>query len=197
MSNDKKRVAIYARVSTDKQTCDNQLIELREVAERNDWQIVGEYVDSGISGAKGRDKRPQFDALIKDGIRKKYEMILAYDVSRLSRSLQDLVEFMNDLNAKGIDLFLMKNGISTDTPSGKMLFQMCGVFAEFERSMISERIKSGMQRAKKEGRSIGRKSNMNDSLKTSVLLLREKGMGIRKIASTLSIGVGTVYACMS
>lgn len=192
-----KKVAIYARVSTDKQTCENQLIELREVADRNDWQIVGEYVDTGISGAKGRDKRPQFDLLIKDGIRKKYEMILAYDVSRLSRSLQDLVQFMNDLNTKGIDLFLMKNGISTDTPSGKMMFQMCGVFAEFERTMISERIKSGMQRAKKEGRSIGRKSNMNDSLKTSVQLLRDKGMGIRRIASTLGIGVGTVYSCIT
>ncbi len=192
-----KKVAIYARVSTDKQTCENQLIELREVADRNNWQIVGEYVDTGISGAKGRDKRPQFDLLIKDGIRKKYEMILAYDVSRLSRSLQDLVQFMNDLNTKGIDLFLMKNGISTDTPSGKMMFQMCGVFAEFERTMISERIKSGMQRAKKEGRSIGRKSNMNDSLKTSVQLLRDKGMGIRRIASTLGIGVGTVYSCIT
>ena len=192
-----KKVAIYARVSTDKQTCENQLIELREVADRNNWEIVGEYVDTGISGAKGRDQRPQFDLLIKDGIRKKYEMILAYDVSRLSRSLQDLVQFMNDLNTKGIDLFLMKNGISTDTPSGKMMFQMCGVFAEFERTMISERIKSGMQRAKKEGRSIGRKSNMNDSLKTSVQLLRDKGMGIRRIASTLGIGVGTVYSCIT
>ena len=192
-----KKVAIYARVSTDKQTCENQLIELREVADRNNWEIVGEYVDKGISGAKGRDQRPQFDLLIKDGIRKKYEMILAYDVSRLSRSLQDLVQFMNDLNTKGIDLFLMKNGISTDTPSGKMMFQMCGVFAEFERTMISERIKSGMQRAKKEGRSIGRKSNMNDSLKTSVQLLRDKGMGIRRIASTLGIGVGTVYSCIN
>jgi len=192
-----KKVAIYARVSTDKQTCENQLIELREVADRNNWQIVGEYVDTGISGAKGRDKRPQFDLLIKDGIRKKYEMILAYDVSRLSRSLQDLVQFMNDLNTKGIDLFLMKNGISTDTPSGKMMFQMCGVFAEFERTMISERIKSGMQRAKKEGRSIGRKSNMNDSLKTSVQLLRDKGMCISRIASTLGIGVGTVYSCIT
>jgi DNA invertase Pin-like site-specific DNA recombinase len=192
-----KKVAIYARVSTDKQTCENQLIELREVADRNNWEIVGEYVDTGISGAKGRDQRPQFDLLIKDGIRKKYEMILAYDVSRLSRSLQDLVQFMNDLNTKGINLFLMKNGISTDTPSGKMMFQMCGVFAEFERTMISERIKSGMQRAKKEGRSIGRKSNMNDSLKTSVQLLRDKGMGIRRIASTLGIGVGTVYSCIT
>ena len=192
-----KRVAIYARVSTDQQTTENQLIELRRIAMRNDWIVVQEFVDQGISGAKGRDQRPQFDALLKGAVRREFDLIASWSVDRLGRSLQHLVEFLNEIHAKGVDLYLHQQGLDTSTPAGRMMFQMCGVFAEFERTMISERIKSGMQRAKKEGRSIGRKSNMNDSLKTSVQLLRDKGMGIRRIASTLGIGVGTVYSCIN
>ena len=133
-----KRAAIYARVSTRNghQDPDTQLMALRQVAERAGWQIVGEYVDHGISGAKGRDKRPEFDRLLKDATRRQFDVVMAWSVDRLGRSLQDLVAFLGDVHAQGVDLYLQIQGIDTTTPGGKALFQMMGVFAEFERAMI-------------------------------------------------------------
>jgi len=124
-----KKVALYARVSTDRQTTENQLIELRAVAERHGWMIVGEYVDQGVSGAKGRDQRPEFDRLLKDASRKKFDLIASWSVDRLGRSLQDLVAFLSEIHAKKVDLYLHQQGMDTTTPAGKALFQMMGVFA--------------------------------------------------------------------
>ena len=140
-----ERAAIYARVSTDTQTSENQLIELRRMASINGWEIVQEFVDEGISGAKGRDKRPQFDALLKGAVRKDFDVVMSWSVDRLGRSLQHLIEFLSEIQSKGVDLYLHQQGLDTSTPAGKMMFQMCGVFAEFERAIIRERIIAGQK----------------------------------------------------
>ena len=132
------RVAIYARVSTTNgQTPDNQIRELRSVARRHGWKVVAKYVDEGISGAKGRDKRPAFDELCQAIARKEFDMVMAWSVDRLGRSLQDLVSFLSEVHAKGIDLYLHKQGIDTTTPAGKAMFQMMGVFAESTKKLMT------------------------------------------------------------
>lgn len=186
-----KKVALYSRVSTDRQTTENQLIELRTVAGRHGWAIVDEYIDQGVSGAKGRDKRPEFDRLLKDAARKKFDLIASWSVDRLGRSLQDLVGFLSEIHAKKVDLYLHQQGMDTTTPAGKALFQMMGVFAEFERAMIQERVKAGLERARAQGKQLGRPT-VSAKTETRIQELRSTGMGKLKIARTLGIGVSTV-----
>ena len=188
-----KRCVIYARVSTDSQTTDNQINELNRVAELKGYKIVHTFKDEGISGAKGRDERKGFDELIKGAVKKDFDMILCWSVDRLGRSLQDLVSFLNEIHSVNCDLYIHQSGIDTSTPSGKMMFQMCGVFAEFERGMIRERVISGQIRAKVQGKHIGRPTNLNDGFVSSIKFMREKGMGIGRIAKDLKVGVGTIY----
>jgi DNA invertase Pin-like site-specific DNA recombinase len=144
-----KRAVIYARISTcnGHQDPETQLLALRQWS-RAGWQVVEEYVDHGISGAKGRDRRPDFDRLLKDATRRKFGIIMAWSVDRLGRSLQDLVAFLGEVHAQGIDLYLDSQGVDTTTPGGKALFQMMGVFAEFERAMIRERVCAGLGKAR-------------------------------------------------
>jgi len=186
-----KRAAIYARVSTNGQTTDNQLIELREVASRHEWEIVAEHLDQGISGAKGRDKRPELDSLLKAANRREFDIIMAWSVDRLGRSLQHLVGFLDDIHAKGVDLYLHQQNIDTSTPSGKAMFQMAGVFAEFERSMIQERVKAGLDRAKKQGKVLGR-PRVHATVESRIRKKRREGKGIIKIAKELGVGTSTV-----
>ncbi len=188
------RAVIYSRVSTTKgQTVDNQLLILREIAEKKGLDIVKEISDEGISGAKGRDERKGFDELIKGAIKKEFDIILVWDVSRLGRSLKDLVSFLEDIQSAKCDLYIHQSGIDTSTASGKMMFQLLSVFSEFERSMIRERVIAGQQRAKSQGKHIGRKTNVNDAVITAVYQLRKNNVSIKKIATDLKIGVGTVY----
>ena len=153
-----KRVALYVRVSTDHQSVRNQEIELQAVAERHGWTVVTVFKDQGISGAKGRDQRPGFDKLLKAVARREFDMVAAWSVDRLGRSLIDLVGVLQELHAKRVDLYLHQQGIDTTTPSGKAMFQMMGVFAEFEHAMIRERVMSGLARAREEGTKLGRRS---------------------------------------
>jgi DNA invertase Pin-like site-specific DNA recombinase len=146
-----KRAVLYLRVSTTDQTTANQERDLRAVASRMRCQITKVYRDHGISGAKGRDKRPAFDALYRAATRREFDVVMAWSVDRLGRSLQDLVGFLSELHALGIDLFLHQQGLDTTTPAGKAMFQMMGVFAEFERAMIQERVRAGLARARAEG----------------------------------------------
>lgn len=192
-----KRVAIYARVSTADQTVENQLKGLREVAERHGWQIVREFVDQGVSGAKGRDGRPQFEALHKAIARKEIDLVMVWSVDRLGRSLKDLVAFLGELHEKGVGLFLHQQGIDTTTPAGKALFSMLGVFAEFERSIIVERVRAGMSRAKAQGKHCGR-PRISLAVEAQILTLRkEQRMGMRAIARRLSVGNCTVQRVLS
>ena len=143
-----RRAAVYARVSTDGQTTRNQLRELETVAQRHHWQVAQRFVDQGISGAKGREQRPQFAALHQAIARRECDVVLVWSVDRLGRSLTDLVGLLNELHAKRIDLYLHRQGVNTTTAAGKMLFQMLGVFAEFERSLIQERVRAELARAR-------------------------------------------------
>jgi DNA invertase Pin-like site-specific DNA recombinase len=155
-SNMAKHVALYLRVSTDEQTTANQRRELEAVAERHGWQIVKVFEDTGISGKHGRDKRPGFDRLCRAAVRKDFDVVAAWSVDRLGRSLLDLLTFLGELHAKGVDLYLHQQGIDTTTPGGKAMFQMMGVFSEFERAIIVERVKAGLARARAEGKTLGR-----------------------------------------
>jgi len=186
-----KRVAIYARVSTDGQSCENQLAELRAVASRNGWVVVDEYVDQGVSGAKGRDRRPAFDALLTAAVRRDFDVVMAWSVDRLGRSLQHLIGFLGEIHAKGVDLYLHQQGLDTSTPAGKAMFQMLGVFSEFERAMIRDRVKSGLARAREQGR-VGGRPRVPTKVTQAILDKRTAGMSIRKIATEIGVGVSTV-----
>jgi DNA invertase Pin-like site-specific DNA recombinase len=188
-----KSAVLYLRVSTLDQTTANQERELREVASRIGCEIVKVYKDHGISGAKGRDKRSAFDALCQDATRRRFDIVMAWSVDRLGRSLQDLIGFLSELHSLGIDLFLHQQGLDTTTPSGKAMFQMLGVFAEFERAMIQERVRAGLSRAKAEGKRLGRPPIPAETERAVRLALKKKNRpGLRKIAAVIGVGVGTV-----
>lgn len=186
-----KRVALYLRVSTAEQTVENQERELRAVAERAGWQITAVFTDAGISGAKGRDKRPGFDQLLRGATRREFDMVAAWSVDRLGRSLQDLVGFLSEIHGAGVDLYLHQQAIDTSTAAGKAMFQMMGVFAEFERSMIRERVNSGIARAKAKGQRFGR-PKVEAEIEEEVRDLLRSGVGILKAAKLAGVGSGTV-----
>ncbi len=186
-----KRAAIYIRVSTDGQTVDNQRLELEQAAEQAGWEIVVVYDDNGVSGAKSREHREAFDRLCKDATRRRFDVVMSWSVDRLGRSLQDLIGFLSELHAVGVDLYLHQQGIDTTTPAGKAMFQMMGVFAEFERAMIQDRVKAGLNRAKAQGKVLGR-PKVTGKVEKAVLAARAEGTGKRKIARQLGIGVSTV-----
>jgi DNA invertase Pin-like site-specific DNA recombinase len=145
-------------------------------------------VDHGVSGAKGRKDRPQFDALLRGVARKEFDVVAAWSVDRLGRSLQDLVAFLSDLQLKGVDLYLHQQALDTCTPSGRAMFGMLGVFSEFERSMIRDRVKAGLARARAKGKTLGR-PKADAAIETRIRELAAQGMGKGKIARTLGIGV--------
>jgi DNA invertase Pin-like site-specific DNA recombinase len=186
-----KRVGLYVRVSTDGQTVANQRRELDAVAARHGWDIVVVFSDSGISGAKGREKRPGLDKLLKAVARRDIDLVAAWSVDRLGRSLQDLVSFLGELHAKEVDLYLHQQGIDTTTPAGKAMFQMMGVFAEFERAMIVDRVKAGLARARAEGKRLGRRP-IEKTVEDKIRQMLATGVGIRKTARLH--GVGTSVA---
>jgi DNA invertase Pin-like site-specific DNA recombinase len=186
-----KRIALYIRVSTAEQTVENQRRELQAIAERHGWRIVAEFADEGISGTKGRDRRPGYDRLLRGVARREFDQVAAWSVDRLGRSLQDLVSFLGELHAKGVDLYLHQQGIDTATPAGKAMFQMMGVFAEFERAMIVERVKAGLSRARSQGKRLGRPSLAADK-EDAVRRLLSGGTGIVKTARLAGVGVSAV-----
>jgi DNA invertase Pin-like site-specific DNA recombinase len=185
-------VAIYCRVSTaDKnQTVENQLRDLLAVAARQDWEIVATFCDEGISGAKGRDKRPAFDALLKGVARKDFDLIACFSVCRIGRSLPDLINFLGDIQAKGVDLYLHTQGLDTSTPSGALSYQLLSLFSSYERTILRERILSGLRRTTKKS---GRKPMPDDraqAIRRSLL----DGEGIRATARLHKASTTTVTA---
>ena len=185
------RAVIYGRVSTQKQTTDNQVLELREVCKRNGWTIVKEITDNGISGSKGRSDRAGFDELHKMISRKEADIVVVWSIDRLGRSLSDLVAFMGELETKAINFYSHQQAIDSRTPAGKMSFAIFSAVAEFERNIIRDRVMAGLARAKSEGKKLGRPTNVNVNTGVAVKLLREKGASIHSIAKQLKIGVST------
>ena len=189
-----KRVALYLRVSTGEQTTKNQRRELDAAAERHGWKVGAVFEDAGISGAKGRKDRPGLDAMLKAVARREVDLVMAWSVDRLGRSLVDLLATLQELHAKEVDLYLHQQGLDTSTPSGRAMFGMMGVFAEFERSMIQERVKAGLARARDEGVTLGRPTleDADPARAAKVRAMRARGVGVRKIARELGVGIGTV-----
>ncbi len=190
------KVAIYVRVSTNEQTTENQVRELEAWADRAGHEIVATYDDNGISGAKGREYRVEFDKLLKGAVRREFDLVAAWSVDRLGRSLQDLIGFLQELHGAGVDLYLHQQALDTTTPSGRAMFQMMGVFAEFERSMISERVKAGLARTKAKGTKLGR-PKVSAKREAKIMKLRSQGMGILRIGKELGVGTSTVQRVIS
>jgi DNA invertase Pin-like site-specific DNA recombinase len=186
-----KRVAIYLRVGKSKQDTENQLRELSAVADRSGWEIWKVYEDAGISGAKGRDKRPGLDEMMNAVNAKQFDLVAAWSVDRLGRSLTHLLDILQALQDKGVDLFLHQQGLDTSTTAGKAMFQMCGVFAEFERVIIRERINAGLARAKANGTKLGRR-RVEPAVEARILELKASGDGMLKIGKKLGIGTSVV-----
>jgi len=194
MTTTKKRVALYLRVSTNNghQTTQNQLRELTAIAKAAGWQVVATFEDK-ISGAKGRDKRPGLDALMKAATKREFDMVAAWSVDRLGRSLQHLVQLFAEFQSLGVDLYLHQQHVDSSTPSGRALLQMSGVFAEFERAMLLERIGAGLARAKAQGKQLGRPRAKGAS-DAAILKLRSRGIGMDAIRKQLGCGMGRVQA---
>lgn len=189
---DKKQAALYVRVSTDRQSVENQIADLTAVAKRRGWEIVQVYRDEGISGAKGREDRPGLDAMLKDAGRGKFDVIMAWAIDRLGRSLSDLLRTMQELEACSVDIFVDQQGLDTTTPMGRLIFQVTGAFAEFERAMIRQRVRAGLRRAVASGKALGRPP-LDDKLKERIKAALGEGDSIRKAADKLKTSRGTVW----
>jgi DNA invertase Pin-like site-specific DNA recombinase len=187
-----KRAAIYVRVSTDRQTIENQLRELRQIAERRGWEVVHEYHDAGISGSKGREVRPGLDEMLNDAQRRRFDVVMAWAIDRLGRSLIDLLGTIQALEACGVDLYLDQQSIDTTTPAGRLMFQITGAFAEFERSMIRQRVRAGLKRAVEKGSILGR-PKIGAELERRIQAQLRAGKGILATAKELGVGTGTVH----
>jgi len=187
-----KRAAIYVRVSTDKQTVENQVRELRQIAERRGWEVVAQYSDAGISGSKGRDGRPGLDTMLKDASKRRFDVVMAWAIDRLGRSLIDLLGTIQTLEACGVDLYLDQQSIDTTTPAGRLMFQVTGAFAEFERSMIRQRVHAGLKRAVEAGKTLGR-PRTSERVEKRIQEQLRVGKGINKVAREVGVGTGTVH----
>lgn len=191
MSIKTKRVALYLRVSTDGQTTDNQRMALEAICQQRGWIVAKVYDDAGISGAKGRSSRPGLDTMLKDAGRARFDVVMAWAMDRLGRSLSDLLDTLNELETAGVGLVLHQQALDTTTPAGRMFFQVTGAFAEFERGMIRSRVMAGLDRARSRGVKLGRPK----VAKAKETVIRERlaaGVGILKIAKELGVGASTV-----
>jgi DNA invertase Pin-like site-specific DNA recombinase len=188
-------VALYARVSTlhGQQDPEMQLSELREYASRRDLSIHEEYVDQGVSGSK--ESRPALNLLMADAQRCRFDAVLVWKIDRFGRSLKHLVNSLADLSAYGIAFISLRDNLDLSTPSGRLMFQIIGAMAEFERALIQERVKAGLRNAKAKGKRIGRPRQEVDS--SRVLALRAEGLSWRAISERLKLGLGTVYRAVS
>ena len=187
-----KKVAIYSRVSTNNQSVDNQNRELHAIAGRLGWQIVAVLSDEGVSGSKGRNERPAYNQLMTMVSRREIDLVASWSVDRLGRSLQHLVSFLQEINDRNINLYLHQQNLDTSTPSGRAMFQMMSVFAEFERSMIQDRVKAGLARAKASGKRLGR-PKLDIRTRDRIEKLISDGNSMSKIAKLTGVGNGTVH----
>ena len=187
-----KKVVIYTRVSTLDQTIDNQLIELRDHCSKMGWEVVKEYADEGLSGTLSRDKRPALNSLIKDAYRKRFDSVVCWDISRIGRSMKELILFLSDMKDRGIGICSVRQGFDTSTSMGEIMFQFVGILSSWEREMIRERTLAGLERARREGKTLGRRKVTNDTMTAKIHELRNDKKTIREIASEVGISRGTV-----
>jgi DNA invertase Pin-like site-specific DNA recombinase len=187
------KVALYCRVSTSTkdQTTENQLRELTAYCDRMDYQVTKIYEDQ-ISGAKSREKRPAYNELCKDAFLKKFDVVIAWDVSRFGRSLKEFVSFLADMDDKGIGVVAVKNGLDTSSSTGKMMMKMIGVMEEWNREMLVERTKSGLARTVANGTKLGRKKITNPRMTAQIISLRNENKSIRAIATMVGVSTATI-----
>ena len=187
------KVALYCRVSTSTkdQTTENQLRELTAYCDRMDYQVTKIYEDQ-ISGAKTREKRPAYNELCKDAFLKKFDLVIAWDVSRFGRSLKEFVSFLADMDDKGIGVVAVKNGLDTSSSTGKMMMKMIGVMEEWNREMLVERTKSGLARTRANGTKLGRKKITNPKMTAQIISLRNENKSIRAIATMVGVSTATI-----
>jgi DNA invertase Pin-like site-specific DNA recombinase len=185
------RVAIYARVSTANNGQDPtmQTRELREYAERRGWTVSGEYVDIGISGTK--EKRPELDRLMADAHRRRFDAVVVWKFDRFARSVSHLLRALETFKAQGIEFVSFSEQLDTSTPAGKLVFTVLGAVAELERSLIVERVKSGLRNARAKGKRLGRPRVVVDAAR--ITALRNEGLSWAKIAKQMGVGEGTVF----
>ena len=187
-----RQVAIYTRVSTLDQTIDNQLIELRDHCSKMGWEVVKEYADEGLSGTLSRDKRPALNSLIKDAYRKRFDSVVCWDISRIGRNMKELVLFLSDMKDRNVGICSVRQGFDTSTSMGEIMFQFVGILSSWEREMIRERTLAGLERAKSEGKILGRRKVTNDTMTAKIIELRNDKKSIREIASDVGVSIGTV-----
>ena len=187
-----KRAVCYVRVSTKDQETLNQKQILEEVASQRGWEITSIYEDDGISG-DGKKSRQAFNQLLKDATQGKFDVVMAWDVSRVSRNLSQLITFLNTMSDTNVSVYLHQQQVDTSVPAGRMLVEICGSMASFELALQKERIRAGLARRKAQGKRLGRPSVYHSGMNKAIKELRVGGMSIKKIAKTLEIGVGTVY----
>src|SRR3984957_14238033 len=191
MSTNGVRAAIYLRVSRDDQTTENQRLVLAKVAEHRGWPIVQTYEDQGISGAKGREQRPAFDAMLKDAVRRRYDILMVWSIDRLGRSVLHVANALAELDAAGIRLYCDQHGIDSSTPMGRAMIQIASVFGEQERQIIRSRVLAGLDRVRQQGKRLGRQRvspKVEDAIRTHL----SAGNGILKVAALVGVGSGTV-----
>jgi DNA invertase Pin-like site-specific DNA recombinase len=189
MSQQQKSVAIYARVSTDRQRVDMQIRELRDFVKRSGWTIFNEYTDQGYTGAN--TKRPAFAEMMFEARKRKFDVLLVWKLDRLSRSLKDLINTLDELGSLGIHFISYDNNLDTTTPTGKLVFQIIGAVAEFEKDIIRERVRAGLENAKQKGKRLGRPS-VNSDILEEAKELRKQGLSFRRIEKDLGVGEGTI-----
>ncbi len=191
-----KRVGLYLRVSTAGQTVENQRQDLERVVQQRGWHLAEVYVDHGISGAKGRDRRPAFDRMCKDAAQGKLDVVAAWSIDRLGRSLQHVANFMAELLEQNVALYLHQQNVDGTTSSGRAMLGMAAVFAAFERDITIERINAGLARARAQGKQLGR-PRVSEKVEGRIRDMRAKGSGKLKIARALNVGVGTVQRVLA
>ena len=190
-----KKVVLYCRVSTKDQNCDRQISELRQIAKNHNYHIIDEYIDTGFSGSM--KNRPELDRMMKDAFSKKFEMVMTLELSRIGRSTKNLLEIVEKLKEKDINLFIANQQIDTSTPSGSMFFTIASAFATYERDLIRERVISGLQNAKKKGVVLGRKTNLNGMTKNKIIEMKSQNIGLKKIAFETKVSVQSIRKLLS
>ena len=187
-----KRAALYLRVSTDGQTVENQRRDLIKLAELRGWEVVATYEDAGISGSKGRDKRPGLNQMLQDARRRKFDLVAVWAIDRLGRSTSTVAGSIDELAEAGVGMFAHKESMDTSTAHGRAMLEMAAVFARLEREMIRERVVAGLARARAEGTRLGRPPIHPRVERRIIKALAKGNLGMAKIAAQHRVGAGTV-----